>query len=266
MISIEAFCLLSFIPDSVGITKPIYVIEGSCASSLPSCIGYCKFNNSRHSSSRFPKEKTNSICVNFNESDTAIYTCSTALGGWRVLKFYKTVGHGAKCYKRVKNAIFDWDFEADNGKKLVGIMSASKQQYHETQIDSQTATSSKWFFQPHKTLLATFAEIRFPKPIKSILVVNPVHVAHEIIDSKQIPKCMYSSTSYATLSGHLLSGEERVSVIWRKYSGGEVVVEILSISRPAPSVGGKLVWPLIGRMQRNFFLEEMKHLDRIGKS
>lgn len=250
MISIEAFSLLSFIPDSVGITKPTYVIEGSCSSSFPSCIEYCKFDSSRYSVSHFPKEKTNSICVNFNESDTAIYTCSTTQGGWRVLKFYKTVGHGAKCYKRVRNAIFDWDFEADNGKKLVGIMSASKQQYHET----------------HKTLLATFAEIRFPKPIKSIFVVNPVHVTHEIIDSKQIPKCIYSSTSYATLSGHLLSGEERVSVIWRKYSGGEVVVEIVSFSRPAPSVSGKLVWPVIGRMQRNFFLEEMKHLDRIGKS
>ncbi|KAL7465990.1 hypothetical protein ACHAXS_006495 [Conticribra weissflogii] len=203
--------------------------------------------------------------------DSAMCTSRTVRDGWRVLRFYKTIGHGAKCYKKVRNAIFDWDFEADNGKKLVGIVSAKKQQYLWRQIHSEPTevraqSFSKWFISPRKTLMATFSEIRFPKPIKSIFVVNPVHVAYQIIDSKQIPDCMYSCTSYATLSGHLLTGEERVSVIWRKCSGGKVVVEILSFSRPGPSIGGKIVWPLVGQMQRSFFLEEIKHLERIGKS
>ena len=74
-----------------------------------------------------------------------------------------------------------------------------------------------------KGLLATFTEIQFPK---SLFVANPVHVVHERKDVKYNENCIFSSTAYATLRGHLLSGEERVTVFWR--NGREVDVEILS--------------------------------------
>ncbi|KAL7533823.1 hypothetical protein ACHAXR_005462 [Thalassiosira sp. AJA248-18] len=113
------------------------------------------------------------------------------------------------------------------------------------------------FTNPRRSLLATFTEICLPSPLKSIFVVNPVHVAYEVKDGR------YSSTAYATLSGHLLAGEERVTV--RKGMGGEVEVEIVSFSRSSSSIGGKIIWPLIGRMQKQFFLSEMDHLYEVGQ-
>mmetsp|Transcript_12396 Transcript_12396/g.18588 ORF Transcript_12396/g.18588 Transcript_12396/m.18588 type:complete len:88 (+) Transcript_12396:2-265(+) len=79
---------------------------------------------------------------------------------------------------------------------------------------------------------------------------------------RTIPNNIVSSASYATLDGHLLAGEERVSVILR---GNDAVdVDIVSFSRSAPSINGRIVWPFIGRMQKQFFLKEMEHLSRIA--
>ena len=80
-----------------------------------------------------------------------------------------------------------------------------------------------------RSLMATFTEVRLPRPFKSFFVVNPVHVVKEMKDTKrQKDKCVVSSTSYATLEGHLLAGEEKVSVIWRRGLNHAVDVEILS--------------------------------------
>ena len=67
------------------------------------------------------------------------------------------------------------------------------------------------------------------------------------------------------MTGHLLSGEERVTVVWRKGAGGRVDIEIVSFSRSSPSLVGKIIWPLIGRMQTQFFVSELDHLDNVAK-
>ena len=105
--------------------------------------------------------------------------------------------------------------------------------------------------------------------------------------------CTYSSTAYATLQGHLLSGEERVSVILRhgenhrdgdgdgshsnskpghahaqsqdQDQDGVVDVEIISFSKAAPSLFGKIVWPFIAKKQDEFFKSEMDALERVAK-
>jgi uncharacterized protein (UPF0548 family) len=104
--------------------------------------------------------------------------------------------------------------------------------------------------------------------------------------------CTYSSTAYATLQGHLLSGEERVSVILRhgenhrdgdgdgsphsnskpghaqsqdQDQDGFVDVEIISFSKAAPSLFGKIVWPFIAKKQDEFFKSEMDALERVAK-
>ena len=107
--------------------------------------------------------------------------------------------------------------------------------------------------------------MNFPKPLKLLFVINPVHMVYEVKDdSRQIPNCLFSSTAYATLTGHLLAGEERVIVVID--AGDVVAIEILSFSQPALSIKGKCIWPLIGRMQQQFFLSELQHLDRIAKN
>ena len=189
---------------------------------------------------------------NNNDHETTI--CSnTTIDGWRVLRFYKRVGYGKQCYKRVQEAVFNWDFTSHTGKKSMGIISAA--------TDCKRPTN-----KTRKTLLATFTEIYVPRPFKSVFVVNPVHVVYDVKNHQTSTvkgKCISSSSAYATLSGHLLSGEERVSVI-RNRSNDEVHVEILSFSRAAPSTMGNLVWPLIGGMQSSFFLAELDHLDKVA--
>jgi uncharacterized protein (UPF0548 family) len=153
--------------------------------------------------------------------------------------------------------MLDWDFEACAGNKYMGILSA------ETSKKAVNEAGPSFIARRH--LLATFTGMNFPKPLKLLFVINPVHVVYEVKDdSHQIPNCLFSSTAYATLTGHLLAGEERVTVVID--AGDAVAVEILSFSRPAPSIKGKCIWPLIGRMQQQFFLSEIHHLDRIAKN
>lgn len=121
------------------------------------------------------------------------------------------MGNGKKCYKSLQQAIFHWNFEARINNRSMGIIAPDRR--------SQAGYT--------RSLLATFTELRL-RPFKSVFVVNPVHVVHEARDVKQnANSCLVSSTSYATLKGHLLAGEERVSAIWRS-DGNEVDVEIIS--------------------------------------
>ena len=253
----------------MGITKP-GITNHDYSLLFPSCSGYPPYRKKQKGLSlcnNFGSKKSGNIQESDHVDDAKSTICSsTVYNGWRILRFSKRVGYGKKCYKKVRQEVFDWDFESRGCNKAMGILSATFNQQHEASLgmnvsnEKSQQTSFPWYTRPRRSLLATFTEIRFPKPFKSLFVVSPVHVAYEIRDAGQIPRCLYSSTSYATLSGHLLAGEERVSVIWRKGSGDAVDVEIVSFSRSAPSIGGKIVWPFIGRMQKKFFLAEMDHL------
>lgn len=232
----------------MGITQPI--IEEH---PFPSCLGYTN-----------RAKKDLNVQQQIVPSDYEEIICDkTNLNGWRVLRFRLRVGYGKSCYTKVQNAILDWDFEAKKGAKSMGILSAATAT-KKTTIMASSHDLGPGFTVPRKSLLASFTEICLPKPLKSIFVVNPVHVAYEVKD-EQLQNNVFSSTAYATLSGHLLSGEERVTVVWRKGMSDEVDVEIVSFSRASPSIGGKIIWPMIGAMQKQFFISEMKHLDRVAK-
>ena len=193
----------------------------------------------------------------FDDDDATIVRSSTTIDGWRVLRYRKRVGTGKRCYRRVQHAMLDWDFEACEGNRCTGILSTETPKM---MVDDgcNEATPKSRFLDTRRHLLATFAGIIFPKPLKPLFVINPVHVVYDVKNSRR------SSTAYATLTGHLLAGEERVTVL---IDGGDaVVVEILSFSRPAPTLKGKFIWPLIGRMHERFFLAEIHHLEKIAKS
>lgn len=59
------------------------------------------------------------------------------------------------------------------------------------------------------------------------------------------------------MKGHLLRGEERVTVALRDRSEA-VDVEIVSISRSGDSIKAKSMWPFIGKMQNNFFQSQIQ--------
>jgi len=223
---------------------------------FPSCRGYAK---SAGEDSKFLREL--GLGSSFNKDDATTISSSTTIDGWRVLRYHKRVGFGKRCYRRVQHAMLDWGFEAREGNTYMGILSAETSKKAVVIRTNEAGPS----FIARRHLLATFTGMNFPKPLKSLFVINPVHVVYEVKDdSRQISNSLFSSTAYATLTGHLLAGEERVTVVID--AGDAVAVEILSFSRPAPSIKGKCIWPLIGRMQQQFFLSEIHHLDRIAKN
>lgn len=94
---------------------------------------------------------------------------------------------------------------------------------------------------------------------RRIYVINPVMVAYDVVDQRA-PGTTFTSTAYATMKGHWLSGEERVTVAMRDGSQA-VEVEILSVSRAGPSFWGKTVWPFVGKKQTQFFEYHLLHLE-----
>lgn len=124
--------------------------------------------------------------------------------------------------------------------------------------------------------LATYTSIRLiPKALsrffggdRKLYCLNPVHVIYDWVDQlyggdNHTSSTMYTSTAYATGKGHWLCGEERVTVALRE--NGRVDVELLSFSKPANSFMGWLVWPVIGKMQTTFFLQELDALERVAR-
>lgn len=238
---------VKFNHNCVGTTLPVICnAPGESYDVFPLCSGYPMNDESKFS--RFlDKLAHSSSCTNDN-----IVCSSINCNGWRILRFHKQVGSGKQCYVRVQNAIYNWDFVSSDG---VGIFAPTKSVHLAEFKQTQPTTI------PRRGLLATFAEIPL---FKSLFVMNPIHAIYDIKDCRNIiPKSIVSSSSYATLDGHLLSGEERVSVIMRE--NDRVDVEIVSFSRSAPSINGRIVWPFIGRIQKRFFLKEMEHLSRVAK-
>ena len=241
---------VKFNHNSVGITRPTLCNNLREARDVfPMCSGYpddeSKLSRLFRStcSSSYTSDKVACSSINHN--------------GWRILRFRKQVGTGKQCYKRVQQAIYNWDFVSREGKKSIGIL-APKKSLLLAKVNQIQSTAN-----PRRGLLGTFSEIPL---FKSLFVVNPIHVIYDVKDCrhKNIPKSIVSSSSYATLDGHLLAGEERVSVVLR--GNDSVDIEIVSFSRSAPSINGLIVWPFIGRMQKLFFLKEMEHLSRVAKS
>ena len=125
--------------------------------------------------------------------------------------------------------------------------------------------------------MATYTECRYGIDMLQRLrvglpiffAVNPVASVYDVVDERCSNGAMFTSTAYATVGNHLLAGEERVTVILRQPEGDEeskVHVEILSRSRPAPTLAGRLVWPFIGKMQSGFFEAEIDHFIEVGRS
>ena len=217
-------------------------------------------------------------------------------GGWRVIRYRSFVGHGEECYKRVSRAVLDWQFAMDQqddprrggdirkqgstrrenrGKKAMGIIRARERACG---LDTKTAVRVQSIPLGHGgRRMATYAECRYGIDIRRGLrvglpiffAVNPVASVYDIVDERCSNGDMFTSTSYATVGDHLLAGEERVTVILRQPNGekeAKVHVEILSRSRPAPTLAGRLVWPFIGKMQSGFFKAELDHFIEVGRS
>ena len=145
--------------------------------------------------------------------------------------------------------------------------------------------------------MATYARLG-PTPGCCLYVVNPGALVYQVVDyhpgdhrprqrqetkqEQKRPVVLVTSSAFATLAGHWLCGEERVSVLLRHPSTQRrlvrwilgqnqqqdddydaVDVEVLSVSRAATdTVWGRIAWPFIGPMQDSFFQQQLTALQR----
>ena len=288
---------MPFNHDSVGMTKPSRLV--------PTTAIAAAHPNSRKRGNdgvdAVPASGDYSL-DKYSWPDAALSDREAKRCGWRVIRCRKCVGYGAKCYERVRREVLDWEFatvgheeevrnestvrkyEQDrkiNTAKAMGIIRA-KAASSFNRSSSPPAGRSQRVQSIHLGIgsrcMVTYTECRYGIDIRpririglpTFYAVNPVASVYDISDKRCSNGEVFTCTAYATVGNHLLSGEERVTVAMRNSSSAieqlcPVHVEILSYSRPAPSFMGKIVWPLIGRNQKEFFSAEMDHLSCAGK-
>ena len=141
----------------------------------------------------------------------------------RRLEYVATLGHGRPCYRRARRQLLEWRMH-EGGDSSV---------HTRGRIDDP---------------LATLAPMPHPKRAWC-WVLNPCRVT--------VRECgrQASAVGYATLNGHLIAGEERMSVVLDPRSG-EVSFRVVSLSRGA-GAHGRLLFPWLGGSQRRFFREQV---------
>ena len=234
-----------------------------------------------------------------NKNSDASASRSFTKQDWRIRTYRKRVGRGKDCYEKVRDAALDWEFQSadgstgmmqvpDNlpnddkfGRQITPIGSSGMGRSYSVQpikFDKSDSTDSQDAYFSSSTLyrslgsrrLVSFASKSITEFVPSFLrrriySINPVMVVYDVVDQRAPNgKTTFTSTAYSTLKGHFLSGEERVTVALRDGSQ-DVEVEILSISRAGPGLFGKTLWPFIGKMQSNFFQQQLDHLSQCGR-
>jgi len=202
---------------------------------------------------------------------------------WRILTYRQRVGNGRECYERVRDAALDWEFQTNDGTMgMLEIPSASSLQRMGSKVNGQNVVQRGSYSmrqdptnddveEPmafHRGIgsfrrMVTFSASKLPFR-KRLYTVNPVMVIYDLVDQRS-SGTTFTSTAYATMKGHLIRGEERLTVALRD-GGEDVDVEIVSISKPGNSLKGKFVWPFITNMQQSFFKQQLGALQRVADS
>jgi len=201
---------------------------------------------------------------------------------WRILTYRQRVGKGRQCYERVRNAALDWGFQTSDGMMgMLEMPSVSSLPKMNSKVNSPNIIQRGSYSiqrdpvddveEPiafHRGIgsfrrMVTFSASKLPFG-KRIYAVNPVMVIYDLVDQRSAGTT-FTSTAYATMKGHLIRGEERVTVALRDRGEG-VDVEIFSISKRGNSLKGKFVWPFVTNMQNSFFNQQMGALQKVADS
>ena len=172
--------------------------------------------------------------------------------------FRRMLGRGDGTYEVAADALRNWAVNSGRGARI------------ELELEPPAGISAARRGATAERGLATMAQCPRHSPL---WILNPCRVTYELVDHRlersaggwasdaaQLPCAagVMTAVSYSTLRGHLLAGEERLSVC-RCARTGEVYFDILSISRGSnPLV--RAVFPLIRPMQRAFFNDQLDHL------
>jgi uncharacterized protein (UPF0548 family) len=269
----------TFNHNSVGMTNPylhVSVVQQStikAVSDTSSIIQKPKPSNSQQISSG-----TSIQSNDFGDSTTNWWPATfinhenSPPSGWKLLKYQRRVGYGRACYNVVRDRILAWEWETPDQGILIP-RNAVKEDYHHHHhpypIRRQSTPTAVCF---GSCRLVTYSRCALPRfglrqstlnnhPLIGLWCSNPVQVVYNLVDQRG-PSTTYSSTAYATTGGHWLCGEERVTIAMRDLDE-EVSVELVSVSKPAV-LWTKLAWPLVHRMQENFFQAQLNWLQSVA--
>ena len=236
--------------------------------------------------------------------------------GWRVCRYrHSLVDCSDKAYRAAQRALIDWEFMASDiqsGLPQQGIVRVQNNHNHDN-----GNTSAQFIPSKHGHQLVTYTRLFPPKSKqyhtrpqsqsqepqnpdvttnrqrrlgvlsrmwpRHLYCVNPVQVAYTVLDQAGTNGCTFTSSAFATLQGHWLAGEERVTVIMRPMTTStqtsssttfmsqrlsletvQVDIEILSFSKPGTR-WMRLVWPLLGNMQASFFQAQLAALANVAR-
>jgi uncharacterized protein (UPF0548 family) len=218
--------------DSVGMTEPVETLAGPA---------------------KDEKYKNAGEITNTPWPTTAILPHAS----WRRIRLYTSVGRGVPCYQRCREAALAWEFQGKSkGMIAVPQRDGDPTNHRDGSFKAREVGGSSDASRRRRFI--TYSKIRLPFSRSSLYVMSPVAVVYDVVDGKTTGG-VYTATAYGTMRGHWLRGEERVCVRYC-HASGAVEMEIISFSKPARSVMGYLVWPLIGKMQRTFFEQQMQEL------
>ena len=210
---------------------------------------------------------------------------------WRVLRLRQRVGQGRDCYERCRDAALQWEFAAEGQgvvrvrqdgetksspsppRKASSSSSSSATLQHQDETTTGDTVQQIWWGPGRRLCTYTAVPRRASGWIPHLYTINPVTVVYNVVDQRASSTSSpgggggttYTATAYATEAGHLLRGEERVTVCHRDRDDS-VEVEILSLSHAAGGFRAQLVWPLIGRLQRTFFQQQMNALQQAAEA
>lgn len=207
---------------------------------------------------------------------------------WRICHYQRQVGHGRACYEAVRDQVLAWEFATP----LVGIVPVEHRPRHprpvrtlrqetnarggydiihtgtcddDTNPHTWRSTASAMRLGGDAQRLATYSRCLPPwwGCRTGLWCTNPVQVVYDVVDQRG-PSTTYTSSAYATTTGHWLAGEERVTVALRD-EDGHVQVQLVSYSKPNKLLTA-LTWPLVRRMQERFFESQLQWLQEVATS
>lgn len=282
-------CMLrrQFNHDAVGMTNPSMQIISNDEQDSETKLVLCSTSHDSHTgqvvATKYSENQDAAGEANNNWWPSLSFSPSQPRQ-WRIITHRRRVGRGWECYDKVRNAALDWEFNANEDMGLLLVPSspsATRNSISDTK-QRQPIIRGRYTINPenyhatsetnsnlplHQCLgaarrLVSYSAQRVVPFLPKIYSINPIMVVYDVVDQRG-PATTYTSTAYATMKGHLLRGEERVTVALRDGTE-DVEVEILSISRAGPSAMARAIWPWIGKMQDNFFKSQMNSLSSVG--
>ena len=203
---------------------------------------------------------------------------------WRICHYQRQVGYGRACYEAVRDQVLAWEFATPS----VGMVAVEQEPrrrgrtlrheinprggYESVHTSDDDTNPHTWRSTASAMRLGGDAQrlVTYSKCLPlgwggkaALWCANPVQVVYDIVDQRG-PSTTYTSSAYATTTGHWLAGEERLTVALRD-EDGKVQVQLVSYSKPK-SLLTALTWPLVHRMQERFFQSQLQYLQDVATS